>query len=100
MELDTQIVVAVALNILWNDKLSVVDTVVGIAHVCLHHQMTLVVLAACGAHHIHEYLVVGILHSEVLLCGSAPESGNMYLVMPGECETIVIILELGGYVVP
>ena len=31
MELDTQIVVAVALNILWNDKLSVVDTVVGIA---------------------------------------------------------------------
>jgi hypothetical protein len=58
------------------------------------------IVAACGTNHIHEYLIVSILHFEVLGSRFAPVIFDMHFVSSCESKTIIIIGKLRGDIHP
>ena len=99
VELHAHVVVIVTFYISRYYEITV-HTEIRIAGICLHHKVSLQVIAACCSHGIDECLVVTVLYCEVLCAWRIPVVRNMYLIGTGKCQLIVIVLEGIGYLCP
>ena len=100
MEFYTHEIFAIALNIVGDNEVTIVEAEVRIADISLNDEMTLEVVATCGTDDINKSLVVRILYGQVLCLGFTPIVLDVNLIGTCKSHTVVILGKLTGDVQP